>query len=529
MSEEQSLQRLQAALEELKAINRVVDRVCRARETNHIMSIIIDELIALTGASQGVINLLKPQDNDSMTTVIRGSQTTPDEIPYKVGSMIAGWVLKNNRILKVDDLDNDDRFRGLSSENGRFKSIFCCPMVVRGETIGMTSLVRDVSRGPFSDDQCRLAGIIVSQSAHILRNVMLMSELARKNELLELSQRKLHEENVRLKAELDVTFAFENIIGKSQALKNVLTLASKVAANNSPLLITGATGTGKEVMARAIHYNSDRRRKPFVVKNCGIKTESLLEAELFGYVKGAFTGADKDKPGLFREADGGSIFLDEIGEAPSTTQVAILRVIETGEIRPVGSAKTEYVDVRVVSATNRDLKEEIKKGTFREDLFYRLNTFTIELPPLSQRRDDIPLLVHHFLAKLRIKLGNENLSITARALEALGRYSWPGNIRQLENEVERAAVVSHNDGQIDINDLSPEIIGAAAVEQPAFRNKTGKLRDIVEEVERELINATLKENNGNILRSSTVLGLTRKGLKEKMARYEISAGKDESE
>jgi DNA-binding NtrC family response regulator len=151
------------------------------------------------------------------------------------------------------------------------------------------------------------------------------------------------------------------------------------------------------------------------------------------------------------------------------------------------------------------------------------------LPPLTQRRDDVPLLVHHFLAKLRIKLGNENLSITARALEALGRYSWPGNIRQLENEVERAAVVSHNDSQIDINDLSAEIIGAAAIEQPAFRNKTGKLRDIVEEVERELISATLKENNGNILRSSAVLGLTRKGLKEKMARYEISAGKDESE
>ncbi len=528
MTDDEDLQRSEVALEELKNINRVIERVCRARETNHMMSIIIDELIALTGAVQGVVSLLKPQEDETMTTVIRGSQPTPDEIPYRVGSLVAGWVLKHNRILKIDDIDSDDRFRGLSSEGGRFKSIICCPMVVRGETIGLTSLVRDASRGPFNDDQCRLAGIIVSQSAHILRNVLLMSELAHKNELLELSHRTLHEENARLKAELDVTFAFENIIGNSQALKRVLMLASKVAANNSPLLITGATGTGKELMARAIHYNSDRRRRPFVVKNCGIKTESLLEAELFGYVKGAFTGADRDKPGLFREANGGSIFLDEIGEAPSATQVAILRVIETGEIRPVGSAKTEFVDVRVISATNRDLKEEIKKGTFREDLFYRLNTFTIDLPPLSQRRDDIPLLVHHFLAKLRIKLGNENLSITARALEALGRYSWPGNIRQLENEIERAAVVSHSDSQIDINDLSAEIIGAAAAEQPAFRNKTGKLRDIVEEVERELITATLTENNGNILRSAAVIGLTRKGLKEKMARYGITADREEA-
>lgn len=526
MTEDPNLLRLQIALEELRIINRVVDRVCRARETNHIMSVIIDELIALTGANQGVINLLQSQKDDPMTTVIRGSQTNQEEIPYKVTSMVAGWVLKNNRILKVDDLDGDDRLRGLSSEGGRFKSLLCCPMVVRGEIIGLTSLVRSADAGVFGDDQCRLAGIIVSQSAPILSNALLLSELARKNELLELSHKKLHEENTRLKTELETTFAFESIIGKSPALKRVLTLASKVASNDSPLLIFGTTGTGKELMARAIHYNSDRRQKPFVVKNCGIKTESLLEAELFGYVKGAFTGADRDKPGLFREANGGSVFLDEIGEAPPSTQVAILRVIESGEIRPVGSAKTEYVDVRVISATNRDLKEEIKKGNFREDLFYRLNTFTIELPPLSQRRDDIPLLVHHFLAKLRIKLGNENLSITSRAMDLLCNYSWPGNIRQLENEVERSAVVSHNDGTIDVNDISTEIIGAASSEPSPVRNKSGTLREIVEEVERDLIAATLRDNDGNILRTSTVLGLTRKGLKEKMARYGITAKDD---
>lgn len=526
MAEDQNLLRLQTALEELKTINRVVDRVCRARETNHIMSIIIDELIALTGASQGVISLLQPRKDDPMTTVIRGSQAGKDDLPYKVTSMVAGWVLRNNCIMKVDDLDNDERLPGLSSDGGRFQALLCCPMVVRGEVVGLTSLVRGSDSGPFSDDQCRLAGIIVSQAAPVLSNALLLTELARKNELLELSRSKLHEENTRLKTELQNTFAFENIVGKSQALKRVLTLASKVAASNAPLLITGATGTGKELIARAIHYSSDRKQKPFVVKNCGIKTESLLEAELFGYVKGAFTGADKDKPGLFREADGGSVFLDEIGEAPASTQVAILRVIETGEIRPVGSPKTEYVDVRVISATNRDLKEEIKKGTFREDLFYRLNTFTIELPPLSERREDIPLLVHHFLGRLRIKFANENLSITSGALDALTGYSWPGNIRQLENEIERAAVISHKDGIIDVNDLSPEVISGAATEKPVITKKSGTLRDIVEEVERELISATVKDNGGNILRSSNVLGLTRKGLKEKMARYGIAARDD---
>jgi transcriptional regulator with GAF, ATPase, and Fis domain len=525
MSENDNLGRMQAALDELKNINRIVDKICRVRETNHIMNIIIDELVALTGAVQGVINLMPSKGESEPLTVVRKNQGQGREFPFKVGSMITGWVLKNNMILKVDDLDADERFPGLGSEEGRFKSILCCPMVARGETIGLTSLVRDEAAGPFSDEQARLVGIVVSQSAQILSNALLLDELAGKNELLELSQRKLHDENARLKGEIGAPFMFENIIGKSEAIKQVMTLASKVSGNDSPLLITGQTGTGKELIARAIHYNSRRKSKPFVVKNCGIKTESLLEAELFGYVKGAFTGADRDKPGLFREADGGTIFLDEIGEAPLTTQVAILRVLQNGEIRPVGANKTEVVDVRVISATNRNLQEEMKKGNFREDLYYRLNTFVIELPPLNRRRDDVPLLVHHFLKKLQIKLGNPALTITPAALERLEKYSWPGNIRQLENELERAAVVSDAAGVIDVADLSPQIFGMtnAGTER---NESSGQLKDIVEQVEKEIITATLARNKGNILRSSKILGLTRKGLKDKMARYGINAAED---
>ncbi len=522
MSEDQDSARLQATLEELKSINRVLDKVCRARETNHIMSIIIEELIHLTNASEGVINLVSPTKDDSLVTIVRKGKSASDEFPFKAGEQISGWVLRHNRILKIDDLDTDNRFSGLTSEDGRFKSVLCCPMVARGETIGLTSLVRDAARGPFDDDQSRMAGIVVSQSAQILSNALLLEDLARKNELLEMSQRKLHEENIRLQGELRSNFSYENIVGKSPVLRNVLSLAAKVAGNDSPLIITGPTGTGKELIARAIHYNSARRNKPFIVKNCGIKTESLLEAELFGYVKGAFTGADRDKPGLFKEANGGSVFLDEVGDAPTGTQVAILRVIETGEIRPVGANRTEFVDVRIISATNKDLREEIKKGTFREDLFYRLNTFLIELPPLSHRREDIPLLINYFLKKLRIKLGREDLSITPAAMELLSNYTWPGNIRQLENEIERAAVVSNFDEPIDVCDLSTEIIGCASVPS-SVDGYRGQLKEAVERVERELITSTLKENQGNILKSSKSLGLTRKGLKDKMARYGIEA------
>jgi len=502
-----------------------MERVCQARETNHIMSVIIDELVSFTNASQGVVNLVSKRGESSLETVVRKEQPNSDDIPYKVDALLTGWILKHKRTLKVDDLDTDNRFPGLSSEGGRFKSILCCPMVVRGEIIGLTSLVRNEKDGPFNESQCRVAGIVASQSAQILRNAQLLKELASKNELLELSQRKLRDENIRLQSELDTTFAFENIVGKSAAMKRVLTLASKVSGNDSPVLIIGPTGSGKELIARAVHYHSNRRNKPFVVKNCGVKTESLLESELFGHVKGAFTGADRAKSGLFKEADGGTIFLDEIADAPQSTQIAILRVLETGEIRPIGASKTEYVDVRVISATNRDLAQEIEKASFRKDLYYRLNTFTIELPPLNDRREDIPQLVHHFLRRLKVKLGADQLSVTPEALEALCTYSWPGNIRQLEHELERAAVISEADGVIGLVDFSPEILGTTT-RGPAPGHPGGHLRKVIEKVERDLIKSTLTENKGNIQRTAKTLGLTRKGLKDKMSRYGIGSEKE---
>jgi transcriptional regulator with GAF, ATPase, and Fis domain len=526
MPDDQGNRKLEAALDELRVINTIIDRICRVRETNHIMSIIIDELVKATEAGQGVVNLIAPNRDADFVTIVRSNQPGSAEIPYKVGNLLSGWVMKHKTVLKVDDLDTDDRFPGLSSDGGRFKSVLCCPMVVRGEVIGLTSLVRDKTVGPFRNDHARLAGIVASQSAQVLSNAMLLEELARKKELLELSQQKLREENVRLRTEIDTSLAFENIVGKSQAMRKVLTLASKVSANDSPVLITGPTGTGKELIAQAIHHHSRRRDKPFVIKNCGLKTESLLESELFGHVRGAFTGADRNKPGLFREADGGTVFLDEIGDAPLSTQVAILRVLETGEIRAVGASKTEFVDVRVISATNKELAALIDKGQFRRDLFYRLNTLTIEVPPLSHRPEDIPLLVHHCLKKLKIKLDVENLSVVPEALEALCRYSWPGNVRELEHAIERAAVVCSIDGAIDVCDLPPSIRGLSG-KGPDLKSGPGRLRDVVEKVERDLIADTLAENKGNILRTSKALGLTRKGLKDKMARYGIAYERDQ--
>jgi transcriptional regulator with GAF, ATPase, and Fis domain len=395
-------------------------------------------------------------------------------------------------------------------------------MLVRDEPIGLVTLLRSDAKGPFSDDHGRLSGILTSQSAQILAHARLVEELTTANRLLEMSQQKLQEENAKLQSELGQSFAFESIIGDSPPMRRALALASRFSANDSPVLITGDTGTGKELVARAMHFNGPRKQKPFVVKNCGVKTESLLESELFGHVKGSFTGAVRDRKGLFEEADGGTIFLDEIGDAPPPTQVAILRVLQTGEIRPVGAQKTKVVNVRVISATNKDLKKEIAAGNFREDLFYRLATFTVELPRLRERAADIPLLARHMLAQLSIKAGQPALSVSPEVMELLMAYPWPGNVRQLENELERAAVVCDLEDGILIEHLSPELRNWTP-HDPDLRPYQGRLREIVERVEQDTIRSALAEHHGNILQTANNLGLTRKGLKDKMARYGIHA------
>jgi transcriptional regulator with GAF, ATPase, and Fis domain len=517
--------KLQSAFEELRLINNLVHAISQVRESNHIMSIIITEMVRASDADQGIISAVSRIDPEAINTLARRSDGSAGSIPFVISDSISGWVLKNKTILKVDDLDADTRFMDVTSEEGRFKSIVCAPMFVGGEIIGLATTIRSHLRGPFTDQQCRLIGTLASQTAYVLANAQLAEDLANKNAMLSASYARLNEENALLKSEISGRNGFERIVGVSKSMKQLLVMASKFSANDAPILITGETGTGKELIARGIHSNSNRRGKSFVVKNCGIKTESLLEAELFGYVKGAFTGADRDKPGLFKEANQGTIFLDEIGDAPASTQAAILRAIQHGEIRPVGSSKTETVDVRVISATNKDLKEEIREGRFREDLYYRLNTLALVIPPLRERPEDISVLIDHFLGIISAKSGRTGLSISNGALQVLATYRWPGNVRQVEHEMERASVLCGPDNVIEPTDLSPEIL-EAAIEAPGLGLPKGELRSAVEKLERTMIVAALGENNGNLVHTAQALGLTRKGLKDKIARYEIRANSD---
>ncbi len=331
-----------------------------------------------------------------------------------------------------------------------------------------------------------------------------------------LRQRELFQENRTLRRELDKHYSFNEIIGNSASLQAVFRLIEKVSATNASILIQGESGTGKELVARAIHRQSNRSNNPFVAINCGALPESLLESELFGHKKGSFTGANSDSEGLFRSADGGTLFLDEIGEIPHALQIKLLRALQEHEVTPIGSTNSIKFDARIIAATNRNLEEETTKGNFREDLFYRLNVIEIFLPPLRERREDIPLLTKHFLAKFSTEQNSGEKNITKEAMSALINYNWQGNIRELQNAVERAFILSN--AEIALENLPPKLITNS---QHGFeiRDPNG-LNPTLEEVERRYVVEILKSVNQDKTLASEVLGIDLSTLYRKLKRYD---------
>ncbi|MBA1336975.1 MAG: Two-component system response regulator protein [Firmicutes bacterium] len=305
------------------------------------------------------------------------------------------------------------------------------------------------------------------------------------------------------------------IIGDSPVMKRVLDIVYRVAPTNATVLITGESGTGKEMIANAIHYNSERKDKPYIKVNCGAIPESLMESELFGHERGAFTGAVSRKPGRFERANGGTIFLDEVGELSAATQVKLLRVLQEKQIERVGGTDVIDIDIRVIAATNRDLKSMLEEGAFREDLYYRLNVMPIELPPLRERKEDIPKLIMHFLDRFCSEMGRGALSLSEEAMDALVKYDWKGNIRELENIVERLVLLSQGK-EISRDDLPNEILysGDGAIE---FKLPDGGVN--LEDVEKSLIKQALERSGHNQTRAAELLGITRHTLIYRMGKY----------
>lgn len=328
-----------------------------------------------------------------------------------------------------------------------------------------------------------------------------------------------------LNAELGIRYKYDNMIGKSKPMQDVYALLDKIKNSESTCLIQGENGTGKELIAKAIHYNSPRKEKVFVTQNCSAFNDNLLDSELFGHVKGSFTGAVKDKKGLFEVADQGTFFLDEIGDTSATMQVKLLRVLQEGTFIPVGATEPRKVDVRIIAATNKDLKDMVEKGSFREDLYYRINVINIHVPPLRDRKEDIPLLCEHFLARCAAEKSIKPKILTKRALEKIFDYLWPGNIRELENEMERVTVLAGAESKITVDMLS------ARIREFGERNKVqgvriqGKLRDALEELEREMIREGLKRTGWNKSRLAKELGISRAGLINKVEKYNLDKRK----
>ncbi len=344
------------------------------------------------------------------------------------------------------------------------------------------------------------------------KNQKLSKKLKEANELLK-------RENIYLRQNIREEYDFRSIIGHSPKMLEVFKLTEKVINTPTTVLLLGETGTGKELLARAIHSNSSRKELNFIAQNCGALPDSLLESELFGHVRGAFTGAIADKKGIFELADKGTVFLDEIADTSSALQLRLLRILQEGEFKAVGGTKTTTVDVRIIAATNKNLEEEISSGRFREDLYYRLNVFPIYLPPLRERRTDIPDLITHFIQKYSKRIGKNINSMDQQALHLLSRAPFPGNIRELENEIERALTLADDNMPLSTDLLSPRF--HSPIPDDAVSAPGGSLKEQVESLEKKLIIETLKETNGNILRAAQKLHLSRAGLHKKLNRYHI--------
>tara|TARA_B100001248_G_scaffold261804_1_gene254383 strand:- start:8439 stop:9998 length:1560 start_codon:yes stop_codon:yes gene_type:complete len=330
----------------------------------------------------------------------------------------------------------------------------------------------------------------------------------------------------QLNKELGGRYKYDSMIGKSKPMQELYALLDKIKATESTVLIQGENGTGKELIAKAIHYNSPRKNKQLVVQNCSAFNDNLLESELFGHVKGSFTGAVKDKKGLFEIADGGTLFLDEIGDTSPTMQVKLLRVLQEGTFVPVGSTESRRVDVRVIAATNRDLKKMIEDGSFREDLYYRLNVINIKVPPLRERKEDIPLLIDYFLDSAAKNNNTPRKNFSSKAMEKLYDYAWPGNIRELQNEVERMVVLAGDDTKLVPEMLSGRIVEMGEKSKVQGARVHGKLKDALEELEKTMILEGLRRTGWNKSKLAKELGISRAGLIMKVEKYGLDKRKN---
>ena len=530
------LRREVRAMSHLMALNA---KIGEAETEDSLLDAILDAAIELLEAGRGFL-VLAGSDHLVVRRARRRGGEALDDPCSSLSVSVALATIREDRSVLTEDAVADGRFDTRDSVvRLGLRSIVCSPMRFRGRVLGAIYLDDDDRAGAFNVRDVRLLEAFAGQAAVALEHWIQRREgaerrreavrqsrrIARLNERLRrvlrrrtLALRRAKEDLAKQADELGLRYRYDQIIGRSAAMGRVLRLVDRVTDLALPVLIVGESGTGKELVARAIHFNGPRRRARIVGENCAAVPESLMESEFFGYTRGAFTGAVRDHAGLFEQAHGGTLFLDEVGETSLEMQKKLLRVLEEGEVRRVGGKASVPVDVRIVSATNRDLSDLLASGRFREDLYYRLAGVVIELPPLRDRREDVEPLLRHFLAEAAP--AGAVPRIDSAALDLLVAYEWPGNVRELRNEVRRLVALAEG-GTIRPEHLSGRIL-AWHPPEPGRAQGRG-LRPMVEDLERRLLREALQRHGWNKSRAALELGLSRLGLRKKIERYGLDA------
>ncbi|RMF74288.1 MAG: GAF domain-containing protein, partial [Acidobacteria bacterium] len=513
-------------LERLLEINRSLNS---ARAPHDVLAVLLDTAVDLSGAERGFVLLEKAgRPEVELARGAGGTELAGDE--REASRDVARRVMAGGAPLRTLDAAGDARLRDSRSVHAlRIRSVLAVPIRVRGETAGALVLDSRHAAVGFDERAEELVVQLADQAGIALANASLIDELERQAEEIRRLNLQLAEEVEQQRVELlekqsnlELRYRFDSLVGASGPMQRLYRALDKLIPTEIPVLITGESGTGKDLVARVLHYNGPRREQRFVTVNCAALTDTLLESELFGHRRGAFTGADRDRGGLFEQADGGTLFLDEIGEMPLHLQPKLLRAIQFGEVRRVGEDAPRHVDVRIVAATNRDLRALVAERRFREDLYYRLDVGRVHLAPLRERLEDLGLLVDHFLEQIAAREGRETpLRIEPAALRLFTRHDWPGNVRELENEIVRLAAFC--DGplitEVDVleNTAFAEKV-AGGGDRAAAGAEPGPEAGTLERLEIERIREALREAGGNRTRAARILGIDRSTLYRKLKR-----------
>jgi Nif-specific regulatory protein len=465
------------------------------------------------GAIRSIVTLLR-EGGELSVEASDGLDRPAQAVQYRMGEGITGRVVETGKPIVVPRVSREPGFLHRASRRPELGdqelSFVCVPVVLNRRAVGALGVDLRFKPERDYDSSVKFLGVVASMIAQAVKIQRLIEE----------DKRRLVDENTHLRQELRDRYDFSNIIGTSGPVRQMYEQVAQVAATNTTVLIRGESGTGKELIAHSIHYNSLRAKKPFIKVSCAALPDSLIESELFGYEKGAFTGADARKKGRFELAEGGTLFLDEIGDLPLATQVKLLRVLQEREFERLGGTETVKVNVRLLAATNKDMEKGIAAGTFREDLYYRLNVFAIFVPPLRDRKADLLMLADHFLDKFSQEHGKSIKRISTPAIDMLASYHWPGNVREMENALERAVLMC--DGQVIHAHHLPPSLQTAEASGTVMRVS---LSDSVAAYEKDLIQDTLKTTRGNRAKAARLLDTTERILSYKVRNYAIDVGR----